>query len=102
MRVIEESAWWWSSVYGDGMPIHESTPPQPGFYRKRLVARGVFVPVHIWIERDADEDGEPLSDDRYHCEVVGEPCDAFEEWTFVCKNPITREEYEDMMEMLDA
>lgn len=99
MRLIEESAWWWAAVHSDGMPIHESTPPQPGYYKRRLVARGQFVPARIWIERDADEEtNEIMSDDKYHCEVNGNPADAFEEWLHLCKHAISQEEYELMME----
>lgn len=103
IRVIEESAWWWAAVYGDGMPIHESTPPQPGFYKRRLVPRGPFYPAHIWIVRDVDDETDELmADEVFGCEVNGQPADAWEEWMYLCKHPITREEYETMMEITHA
>lgn len=90
-RIIEQSAWHWHALNG-GAAIHDDTPPQPGWYKRRLVPRGPFVPARIWIERD-ESDGEIVSDDKYGCEVGDEPRDAFEEWLYLCKNPITQEEW---------
>ena len=99
MRTIEESAWWWAAVAGNPMPIHDNTPPMPGFYKARLVPRGPLLPGSIYIIREEDEEGEILCDDRYGCEVAGELKDPFEMWFYLCKHPISREEYELMKEL---
>lgn len=99
-RIIEESGWWWAAVYGEAMPLHESTPPQPGFYKCRLIPRGAYFPAHVWIERQEDESGQIIADDRYFCEIGTEIYEPFKAWLWICGHPITREEHESMMEVL--
>ncbi len=74
--------------------IHEDEPLS-GFYRRRLVRGGPWVPAVIWMEPgDIDpETGELASDDTLCCFVNGRPVDVFKEWTWLAGNPISAEEY---------
>jgi hypothetical protein len=94
--IITESAWWLSALFGEKPPLHDDSPPMPGFYKRRLISRGPFVPARIWIEENRDDDGELLEDVRYCCEVNGLICSAWGEWLMVCKYPISRDEWERM------
>ena len=96
-KIIEESDWWLRALFGERPSIHGDSAPEPGFYKRRIVARGKFIPVRIWVEESRDDDGELLEDVRYYCEVDGKQADVWEEWLMVCKYPISRDEWE-MME----
>lgn len=96
-------------------PIRENDP-KPGFYRRRLVRGGPWVPARIWIEPaervpcdECDGSGRhgfgpichacngegkvPIHDDLMYCEVNGEPRDPFDQWLWLAGHPITEVEY---------
>ncbi len=95
--IITESPWYLAALFGEKPPLHDDTLPQPGWFKVRLVSRGAFHPARIWIEEDRDDDGELQSDVLYFCEVNGDLVDVWDWWLRVCKNPISRDEWE-MME----
>lgn len=75
--------------------------PQPGFYKKRLWARGPWAPVRLWLEDgERDELGRLMSDQILRCEwnpnlhdpLAFYPIDPIEEWTWLW--PIKEDEYE--------
>ena len=74
--------------------------PQEGFYRRRLVRGGPWVPACIWWERgDIDsESGHQMSDDVFRCVVNGRDCDPDEQWNWIGGNPITEAEYHFMVD----
>lgn len=80
------------------LPEYErrSTPvadePQCGFFKRKLVKNGPFVPARIWLEQETGEDGELLGSEL-RCEVNGEAADPFEAWSYLCANPITAAEF---------
>lgn len=76
-------------------PIHENDP-KPGWYMRRLIAKGPYVPCRIWLEADV-QDGELLSPERLLCEVDGQRRDAGGEWTWLAGKPITEDKYMDML-----
>lgn len=96
MPEVTQSDWWLSAVFGENPPIHDDTAPQPGYYKMRLVPRGPFFPARIWTVEERDETGDLMQDVEYYCEVNHTPSDAFEQWLYLCKYPITKEEYEGM------
>lgn len=100
--VVTQSDWWLAAIFGQSPPIHDDTAPQPGYYMRRLVPRGPFVPCCIWTEEERDEAGDLMQDVVYHCLVNGESADAFEQWWYLCKYPITMQHYERMMNERDA
>lgn len=77
--------YWQNALEGKFGPVHEGDP-QTGFYRRRLVKNGPFVPVAIW------HDG-----DKWVALVNGRPANAADIWTWVCQAPITKEAYDKVM-----
>lgn len=79
-------------VYGD--PIIYDETPQAGWYKRRLVKGGPFVPARIWIDAEVDEEtGDLLSEETVQCEVNGRYADATDQWQWLCQNPITEAEF---------
>lgn len=94
--IITESPWYLAALFGEKPPLHDDSPPEPGWYKRRLIARGPFVPARVWCEENRDDDGELTEDVRYYCEVNGSLVNAFDEWWLICKYPISRDEWEMM------
>lgn len=87
-------SWWNAAVHGERLPTHESEV-HCGLFKKRLVARGPWVPASIYIERTVCPDtGELLSDERLRCEINGNAADPEEAWVWLARNPITQDEYD--------
>lgn len=82
-------AWWREAL----RRLPEAIPddPKPGFYQRRLVKGGVYVPCRIWLEQDVDEAGELLDEPRLLAEVNGEPAEPDDIWSYVAGNPITEQ-----------
>ena len=74
-------------------PVNDGTP-RCGWYKRRLVRGGVFVPARIWMVQDiCPETGELLSDEVLHCEVNGLAADPEEAWAWVSGHPVTEQEF---------
>lgn len=72
--------------------------PIPGFYKRRLVRAGAWVPVSIgFIDGERDESGALTSDQQFPCLVNGVEADAFVQWPYVADHPISAQEYAQMM-----
>ena len=68
--------------------------PQCGWFKRKLVKGGVFVPARIWMFQEIDaETGELLSDELLQCEVNGAFADPHDAWSWICANPITEAEF---------
>lgn len=93
---IELYAWHAATIAG----WHPLTPvgePCCGWFKRRLIKDGIFVPARIWLEQDVDETtGELMDDERLLCEVAGERRDALDEWTWLCGHPISKAEFDYM------
>jgi hypothetical protein len=84
---------WHSRALRGLNPIIDGTP-HCGWFKRKLVKGGVFVPARIWMFQDVDaETGELLSDEELQCEVNGARADPEEAWSWICGNPITEQEY---------
>ena len=73
--------------------VNKLGPPEPGFYRLRLVKNGPWVPVRIWLE-DGERDPETnelTSDQVLRAKVGDQDRDPLKIWTFLWD--ITEEEY---------
>jgi hypothetical protein len=73
--------------------VNKLGPPEPGFYRMRLVKAGPWVPVKIWLE-DGDRDPETnelMSDQVLRAKVGDKERDPLKIWTSLWD--ITEEEY---------
>lgn len=86
-------AWWRDAIAGLKPPIVIGEP-QPGFYQRRLIKGGPFVPVRIYWHGPRDAEGQLIGDEVLICEVDGKRRDAEDEWTWVAGMPITQAEYE--------
>ena len=74
-------------------PAIDSTP-HCGWFKRKLVKGGVFVPARIWMFQDIDaETGELLSDELLQCEVNGAYADPEDAWSWICGNPISVSEF---------
>ena len=69
--------------------------PVPGWYRRRLVKGGPWVPVLLFVPCPLDpHTGEPLDRPRHPlCLIADDPADAMEQWSWVAGQPISRAEY---------
>lgn len=71
--------------------------PQCGWFKRRLVKGGPFVPARIWLDQCIDpETGELVADEVMLCEVDGQWADAEAQWPWLCANPISEAEYDYM------
>jgi hypothetical protein len=68
-----------------------------GFFKRKLVRGGPWVPAAIWWSGERNEDGELEGDENLYCTVGVTPKDPIEEWSRVASNPITQEEYHRLM-----
>lgn len=75
-------------------PIEAHSTPECGWFKRRLVKHGPFVPARIWLKVELDDDtGELIGDEVMLCEVDGQRRDAAEEWQWLCAHPISEAEF---------
>lgn len=68
--------------------------PQCGWFKRKLVKGGVFVPARIWMVQPVDpETGELVADEILQAEVNGAFADPEDCWSWVCGNPISEAEF---------
>lgn len=92
----EAFQWWRDALIGVAPPpINEQ--PECGFYKRRLVKGGPWVPAAIWIEAERDSDGNLISDERVVCVVNGRKCDPVDQWGYLASQPISEVEYRRMV-----
>jgi len=84
---------WHTRAMAGQAPAIDGTP-QCGWYKRKLVKGGVFVPARIWMFQEVDPaTGELLSDELLQCEVNGSFADPEDAWSWICGNPITEAEF---------
>lgn len=72
--------------------------PQVGWYKRRLVKMGPWVPARIWRERAIDfSTDRPGDKDELKCEVGGAIRNAFEQWGILLNNPVSKADFDFMM-----
>lgn len=64
-----------------------------GWFKRRLVKDGPFVPARIWMYQPTDEAGDLVGDEVLQCEVNGQFADPQQQWSWLCGNPITEQEF---------
>lgn len=88
----EQLAWHRATLAGERPPRIEDVP-ECGWYKRRYVKGGPFVPVLIYLEQEVDpETGELVDDETFRANCNGEAVDPAKVWNY-CK-PISEEEYE--------
>ena len=93
-------AWHAAALRGLG-PANDGTP-RFGWYKRRLVRGGVFVPARIWMVQDiCPETGELLSDEVLRCEINGIAADPEEAWTWISGHPVTEQEFRYLAARID-
>ena len=81
-------------MVGGNPPIHDGDP-QCGWFKTRMISGGPFVPARIWIDRDIDpQTGELAADEKYRCEVNGEPRNPYQTWSSIAGTPISRADFD--------
>lgn len=97
-------AWWVAAMDGKNPPVHDT--PHCGWFKVRIAPRysngalikdAPLVPARIWMHQVTDEIGELTEPEVLLCEVNGRPKDPLEQWLYLCKRPISREEYRHLM-----
>lgn len=71
--------------------VHEE--PHAGWFKRRLVKKGCWVPARIWLEQETDEAGELIAPERMLCEVDGQRRDPADQWLWLCQEPISEREF---------
>ena len=67
--------------------------PECGWFKRRLVKGGPFVPARIWMYQPTDESGDLIGDEVMQCEVNGQFADPHAQWSWLCGEPITEQEF---------
>lgn len=83
--------WWREELAAPGQRLPDE--PQAGYYQRRLVKGGPFVPARIWRERETDFMGKETGREVLRCEVGGQARDANSEWSRLAMNPISEATY---------
>lgn len=84
---------WWRRALKDPSTVI-TNEPQPGYFKRKLVKGGVFVPARIWMVQPVDpETGELVADEILQAEVNGAFADPEDCWSWVCGNPISEAEF---------
>lgn len=74
--------WWRRTVSGERVPRIEDEP-QCGFYKRRFVRGGPFVPVAIWLHQEIDpETGELTAPEELRAIENGRPIDPLRAWIY--------------------
>lgn len=94
-------AWHAKALLANGIksmmpPIYENEP-KPGWYMRRVVKEGPYVPARIWLETEVGDDGELLAPERLLCEVDGKLANVASQWTWLASRPISEDRYMDMI-----
>jgi len=92
---------WWCAAIRDPSTVRHDADPQPGFYQRRAVRGGPWLPVRVWLEQSIDAETGDLADDEViHAEELGRPIDARANWTYL--RAISEAEYRDLVARHEA
>lgn len=83
---------WWMQALSGGDP-EVTQEAQCGFFKRRLVKGGPWVPARIWLVQEIDDAGELIAPELLQAECNGEYADPDDLWSYVAANPITEAEF---------
>lgn len=86
-------AWHRQAIAGRGQREPIADEPRCGWFKRKFVQGGPFVPARIWLVQDVGEDGELLDVELLQCEVNGAYADPVDQWSYLCGQPITEAEF---------
>jgi hypothetical protein len=90
-------AWYIQVMEGKNPPItHE---PQCGWFKRKLIKGGPWVPVAIYLISPTDEDGNLDGPEEMRCYVNGKAADPEDQWTYVADKPITLQEFDYLVDL---
>jgi hypothetical protein len=87
---------WWRAALTDRSTPRFDGEPQAGFYKRRMVRNGPFLPVEVKLISEVDEAGELSAPETYTAEQLGRSQDAARIWTHL--RPITEAEFDALVE----
>lgn len=94
-KITDPLIWWEAGL--KMAPVEIPAEPQCGFYKRRLVKGGPWVPARIWREAETDYfTKEPTGKDILRCTVGTKSCDAAQEWPRLAPYPVKQSDYEYM------
>ena len=82
VQEAKDYEFWRRALRGEKQPVQESSP-QCGFYKRRLVKDGPWLPIAFW--RNVD--------DQIVCCFEGKLVDPVPHWTFAAKYPVSETSY---------
>lgn len=88
----EVFGFYWLAIAGC-MPEIIETEPHAGWWKMRLVRRGAWVPVLIWLVQEVGDDGELLAPEVLKATVDGDEKDPRDIWQWCCTRPIPEHEF---------
>lgn len=87
---------WWRSAVADPETVRHDGLPECGWFKRRFVKGGPWVPVRIFVRREIDpETGELSCPETLVADVDGKLCDPATHWTHL--TAISREEYDALL-----
>ena len=96
-------AWHSNALRGalaDDMPTTEE--PQCGWFKRRLVRGGPFVPARIWMYQPVDpETGDLVGDEVLQCEIGGRFADPEVQFPWLARHPISEQEFNYLTALAD-
>ena len=75
----------------EDLPVEDA--PQPGWYKRRLVRGGPFVPARVWMFQPVDDEGDLCGDEVLQCECNGKFADPELQWEWLRQTPITESDF---------
>lgn len=96
------AAYAWHTVAMAGGDPETTDEPQCGWFKRRMVKLGPWVPARIWLDAWIDPvTGELMADETLQCEVNGAWADAADQWLWLCANPISEQEFRYLTALAD-
>ena len=100
LRVVDKVKasleWWREELAAPGQRLPDL--PQCGFYMRRIVKGGAFVPARIWRDPEYDLVTDiPTGREILRCELGTKAVDPMAEWVRLSAQPISEVEYHKMM-----
>lgn len=88
----------WHSAALRGPVDRHDWEPQCGWFKRKAVRGGPWLPVRVWLDQPIDpETGELAGDETIRAACLGREVDPYRLWLSL--RPISRAEYEDIVKM---
>ena len=78
----------------DGRKV-EAIPdePQCGFYERRMIRGGPWVPARIFLEQQVDKSGDLVGPEVVKCQIGADYYDPESQWSWLSNRPISQAAY---------